>query len=133
MPEFLIAAWDWKPSASIGCWALIITYAGSATFDFRTACGIDGGGAYHFHRAGVATSVELPDHFYRFSVQMPRPVITILFVLVASALLLVGVPAAPFEALAARSRVAARSKNICAHRQSPGSPALVRWRSGTSP
>ena len=99
MTEFLVTAWDWKPSVLIGCAALIITYARIVRFRFSGKAAAWMAGVLIIFIALVSPLDQLADT-YLFSVHMAKH---ILFVLVAPALLLIGLPAAPLEPLAARS------------------------------
>jgi putative membrane protein len=89
--EFLVSAWDWKPSVILGCAGLAFAYAASAHFRFsrRTASGITG--VLLIFLALVSPLDALADR-YLFSFHMAKH---ILFVLVVPALLVMGIPPGP--------------------------------------
>lgn len=118
MTEFLVTAWDWKPSVLIGCAALIITYARIVRFRFSGKAAAWMAGVLIIFIALVSPLDQLADT-YLFSVHMAKH---ILFVLVAPALLLIGLPAAPLERLLRDRRVAAVEKFL--------STPAVAWSAG---
>ena len=93
IPEFLLTAWQWKPSVVIGCFGLIAAYAWAVPnrSAARTASWFTG--VLLIFLALVSPLDALADN-YLFSVHMAKH---ILFVLAVPALLLMGLPAKPVE------------------------------------
>ena len=101
--DFLVAAWAWKPSVVIGCCALVWGYAWAAQFRFTGRSLAWVAGVLSIFFVLVSPLDELADN-YLFSAHMAKH---ILLVLVAPALLLIGMPAKPFERLLQYAAVAA--------------------------
>ncbi len=100
--DFLLSAWDWKPSVLIGCAALSLAYIRAAGFRFsrRTAAWFTG--VLLIFIALVSPVDELADR-YLFCVHMAKHIV---FVLIAPALLLLGAPEGPFRRILRRKRIA---------------------------
>jgi putative membrane protein len=123
--EFLKSAWDWKPSVVIGCGLMMSGYAWSARFRFSARASAFAAGALAILLALVSPLDELADR-YLFSVHMAKH---ILFVLIAPALLLMGLPAAPIKR-ALRIRTVARIEGFLrqpAVAWTAGVAAMIVW------
>jgi cytochrome c oxidase assembly factor CtaG len=116
--EFFMSAWDWKPSVVAGCAVLLGAYAWAVRFRFSQRAAAWLTGVLLIFLALVSPLDELADR-YLFSVHMAKH---ILFVLVVPALLLIGLPAAPFRGVL-RFRPAAIAEKFLA------TPA-VAWTAG---
>jgi len=102
-PEFLRSAWDFHPSVVAGCLGLLAAYVCLAPARSRARAAAWLGGVLLIALALMSPLDELADR-YLFSVHMAKHII---LVLAAPALLLIGLPAQPFERLL-RYRSAAR-------------------------
>jgi cytochrome c oxidase assembly factor CtaG len=89
--DFLMSAWDWKPSVVLGCGLVMAGYAWSTRFRFSARAAAFAAGVLAILLTLVSPMDELADH-YLFSVHMAKH---ILFVLIVPALLLIGLPAMP--------------------------------------
>ncbi|HYK62544.1 MAG TPA: cytochrome c oxidase assembly protein [Bryobacteraceae bacterium] len=123
--DFLMSAWDWKPSVVLGCGLVMAGYAWSTRFRFSARAAAFAAGVLAILLTLVSPMDELADH-YLFSVHMAKH---ILFVLIAPALLLMGLPAAPMEQ-AMRIRNVARAERFLrqpAVAWTAGVGAMIAW------
>ena len=123
--DFLMSAWDWKPSVVLGCGLVMAGYAWSTRFRFSARAAAFAAGVLAILFALVSPLDKLADH-YLFSVHMAKH---ILFVLIAPALLLMGLPAAPMEQ-AMRIRNVARAERFLrqpAVAWTAGVGAMIAW------
>ena len=123
--DFLMSAWDWKPSVVLGCGLVMAGYAWSTRFRFSARAAAFAAGVLAILLTLVSPMDELADH-YLFSVHMAKH---ILFVLIAPALLLMGLPAAPMEQ-AMRIRNVARAERFLrqpAVAWTAGAGAMIAW------
>ena len=123
--EFLLRAWDWKPSVLIGCLGLMAGYLSIAGLHFYRRTVAWFAGVLLIMVALVSPLDRLADA-YLFSAHMAKH---ILFVLVIPALLLIGLPPAPFERLLRypASRAAERVLSAPAVAWSAGVGAMLFW------
>jgi putative membrane protein len=116
--EFFLSAWDWKPSVLIGCAALIVMHAWAVRFRLSRKAAPWLIGVLLILLSLVSPLDELADK-YLFSVHMAKHIV---FVLVAPALLLIGLPAAPVGR-------ALRYRPLAAAERVLGTPAIA-WLAG---